>query len=546
MTIRHIAVSLFVCVAALLLFSAPASAQTSEWTVCASEGEVCAFSGTQQVRYGENGSYVYRTFSDGIFCSNIVFGDPAAGAVKRCAIGGGASSTTNWSVCASEGGVCAFSGTQQVRFGANGSYVYRSFSDGIFCSNSVFGDPAPGVAKQCSTGGTASTSTSSSPSPTAAVASGNGPQWTITCPSGAADIWPGTSIQNVINNHPAGTTYCLRAGVHSLTSSITPKRGDTFVGEYGATLDGTGWRTSDDTQAAFRAHNQDIDYVTIRNLVIRNMPHQGIHAYYWMADHWTIEYNEIAFNKWGLEFAPDFTIRNNYIHHNVGNPSSSIPAERGGGYVAQYAHNTTFDSNEIAYNGPEQKVVQSANVTFRNNFVHHNLRDGIWYDSNTNAGALIEGNRVEDNGRNGISFEASIGVAIRNNTLRRNAGDAVFISMSQNAQIYNNSLEANVGGIEYFLYCGALSLGEDVKNNAAWANTVVVGTQSYAYASAFSSAACTAADLGPYLSGWKNLTFSRNTYFVPSAGGQYLLWGGWKYWNEWQALGHDLDGSMSR
>ena len=57
-----------------------------------------------------------------------------------------------------------------------------------------------------------------------------------------------------------------------------------------------------------------------------------------------------------------------------------------------------------------------------------------------------------------------------------------------------------------------LSLGEDVKNNAAYANTVVVGTQSYAYASAFSSTACTAAQLGPYLNGWKNLTFSRNTY----------------------------------
>ena len=229
--------------------------------------------------------------------------------------------------------------------------------------------------------------------------------------------------------------------------------------------------------------------MTIRNLVIRNMPQQGIHAYYWMSDHWTIEYNEIAYNKTGLEFAPDFTIRNNYIHHNVGNPSASSPAERGGGYVGNSAHNTTFDSNEIAYNGPEQKVVHSANVTFRNNFVHHNLRDGIWYDTSTTGGALIEGNRVEDNGRIGIAFEASIGAIIRNNTVRRSAGDAVFISMSQNAQIYNNSLEANVGGIQYFLNCASLSLGEDVKNNAAYDNTVVVGTQSDAYANGFSSTA---------------------------------------------------------
>src|SRR4029453_14742200 len=131
----------------------------------------------------------------------------------------------------------------------------------------------------------------------------------------------------------------------------------------------------------------------------------------------------------------------------------------------------------IAYNGPEQKVVQSSNVTFRNNFVHHNQRDGIWYDSNTGGGALIEGNSVEDKRRVGIPFEASIGATIRNNTIRRSAGDAVFISMSQNAQIYSNSLEANFGGIEYFLNCDSLSSGEDVKNNAAHDNTIIVGTQ---------------------------------------------------------------------
>ena len=112
------------------------------------------------------------------------------------------------------------------------------------------------------------------------------------------------------------------------------------------------------------------------------MPQQGIHTYYWMSNHWTIEYNEIAYAKIGLEFSPNFTIRNNYIHHNVGNASSSNPGERGGGYHGVRADNTTFEGNEIAYNGPEQKVGLSANVTFRNNFVHHNVRDGIWYDSN--------------------------------------------------------------------------------------------------------------------------------------------------------------------
>ena len=375
-----------------------------------------------------------------------------------------------------------------------------------------------------------------------------GPQATITCPAGAVNIASDQPIQRVVDSSPASTTFCLRAGVHRLTSSIRPKSGNTFVGEYGAILDGTGWSTDDGTQAAFRAHNEDIDNVTIRNLVIRNMPQHGIQAYYWMSDHWTIEYNEIASNKVGLEFAPDFTIRNNYIHHNVGsNPSASDPAERGGGYVGVLADNTTFDSNEIAYNGPEQKVGRSANVTFRNNFVHHNISDGIWYDTNPKAGAVIEGNRVEDNGRDGISFEASIGANIRNNTLRRNGDDAVFISMSQNAQIYNNTLEANFGGIDYFLDCGVLSPVDDVKNNAAHDNTVAVDTRSSTYATAFRFTSCNSGQLMPYLNGSKNLTFSRNRYRVPSLGfTRYFLWDGWKTSNQWQALGHDVEGSISQ
>jgi len=67
--------------------------------------------------------------------------------------------------------------------------------------------------------------------------------------------------------------------MHAVTGAITPKTGDTFVGEYGAVLDGTRWTTSDLTQAAFRSHNQDIDDVTIRNLVIQHMPQRGIHAF---------------------------------------------------------------------------------------------------------------------------------------------------------------------------------------------------------------------------------------------------------------------------
>jgi parallel beta-helix repeat protein len=296
-----------------------------------------------------------------------------------------------------------------VRYGANGLYFYKTATDGIVCSNSVFSDPAPNVAKQC-----AMTVRLSQTLLSTTTSSEYGPQATITCPSGAIDIWPVQDIQRIVDLYPGTTTFCLPCGSTQSGQLHHSKTGNTFVGEYGAILDGGSWTTTNSTQAAFRAHNQDIDDVTIRNLVIRNMPQKGIHAYYWMADHWTIESNEIAGNKTGIVFPNNSTLRNNFIHHNYGDPSSADASLRGGGYVGYYATNTTFDSNEISYNGKEQKVMESVGVTFRNNFVHHNQADGIWYDGG-NPGALIEGNRVEDNARNGIFYEASNGSIIRNN-----------------------------------------------------------------------------------------------------------------------------------
>ena len=256
-------------------------------------------------------------------------------------------------------------------------------------------------------------------------------------------------------------------------------------------------------------------------------------------------------------FTSNSNIRNNYIHHNVGDPTSPTPGLRGGAYVGQYANNTIIDGNEIAYNGPEQKVGLSVNVTFSNNFVHHNVRDGIWYDLNNNANtvplaAIIQGNRIEDNGGNGIVFEISIGADISNNTFLRNGEDAVLITVSQNANIHHNVLSGNFGGIEYFLNCGSFAEGFDLRNNAAYDNTITITqyvSDNYGYMNGFSHLPqCTSTQLAPYVNGDKNLTFNRNTYHVPSLNyTRYFLWDGWKTWPMWQALtqpGHDSDGSI--
>ena len=226
-------------------------------------------------------------------------------------------------------------------------------------------------------------------------------------------------------------------------------------------------------------------------------------------------------------------IRNNSIHHNTV-----------GGYLAWRAINTVFESNVIAYNGSEQKVVSSTSVTFRNNFVHHNVQDGIWYDAE-NTGALVEGNRIEDNGREGIFYEISSRAVIRNNTVRRNAFSGIFISTSKDVEIYNNTLEDNYRGIQFYLNCAAVgggSLHYDLSNNTAHDNTVRVGTRSGSFANGVGHlSTCTATQVAPYLNGSKNLKFVGNTYSVPSTTTKYWLWGlnSLKLWSEWSALGQE-------
>src|SRR5690606_13961623 len=52
--------------------------------------------------------------------------------------------------CADEWSQCAFTGTANVAYGANGSFFYGTFTDGVLCIPDNFGgDPAYNQAKKC-------------------------------------------------------------------------------------------------------------------------------------------------------------------------------------------------------------------------------------------------------------------------------------------------------------------------------------------------------------------------------------------------------------
>lgn len=56
-------------------------------------------------------------------------------------------------------------------------------------------------------------------------------------PANAVVIDPGESIQEAVDAHPEATAFLIKAGVHRL-QQVSPKNGNTFVGEPGAVLSG--------------------------------------------------------------------------------------------------------------------------------------------------------------------------------------------------------------------------------------------------------------------------------------------------------------------
>ena len=157
-------------------------------TPCAAEGQNCVFSGRQSVAYGANGKFRVRTLTGPVSCSNGIFGDPIQGVMKSCYLRVTATApaptptptptpeptptpapeptptptptpapgtqiingqTFSSTACAGENRPCNFTGQKSVAYGASGQFNVRTATDYIQCSNGIFGDPAPGVVKNC-------------------------------------------------------------------------------------------------------------------------------------------------------------------------------------------------------------------------------------------------------------------------------------------------------------------------------------------------------------------------------------------------------------
>lgn len=86
-----------------------------------------------------------------------------------------------------------------------------------------------------------------------------GPHRGVAAPQGAVILTQYADIQNEVDTHPKGATFYLRAGTYRI-QTVQPKDRDTFVGAYGAILDGANLLTNFSSSSGnYVATNQPID-----------------------------------------------------------------------------------------------------------------------------------------------------------------------------------------------------------------------------------------------------------------------------------------------
>lgn len=355
--------------------------------------------------------------------------------------------------------------------------------------------------------------------------------------AGVVSVFPGDSIQTLVDANGAGTTFVVKAGVH-VRQQVTPKSGDVFVGEDGAILDGE-WALG----YAFVGvpGGNGPDNVVIRNLIIEHYApgtqsaviRGGGEAWYWVVEDCEIRENKNI----GLAASTGWLIRNNYFHH-----MGSLGVSGAGDYI-------TLEGNEIAFNNTDNvdshweaggtKFVWSDYLVLRDNYVHDNKGPGLWLDGN-NIYALYEGNRVIDNYGPGIDHEISYDAVIRNNVVEGNGfgwtgwvdGAGILVNSSPNVEVYGNTVRYNNDGIAgIHASRGSGNYGPYQLKNLWVHNNIIVmevgntGVVTNATDPVFSAA-------------WNN-RFDYNTYTVVSADKHYA-WDPWYMTTaQWQAIGQD-------
>ena len=321
-------------------------------------------------------------------------------------------------------------------------------------------------------------------------------------------IGPGTAIQTVVDANPAGTTFVFQPGTYRLSAPISPKSGDSFIGQTAcappasscpailsgsriignlAVYDGTNYKVTGQTQQGAQQYTTKCDpgregCFYPEDLFFDGVPLQHLYA---------TSLPTILTGQWWFDYA-------NHIIYFHDNPSghtvetSVVPTVTGvfsgrgpsniklqyltieefasplqqGGIDPMPAGGTTPD-------GSLDWVVENCEVLLNhglgvhinygmqvlNNYIHNNGQMGVGggtASATLQSGILVSGNTITYNnyanvnpnfGAGGIKFGFTLGVVVRGNTVTNNDGAGIhFDTDSRSPLVDGNTVTDNVGG----------------------------------------------------------------------------------------------------
>jgi len=253
-----------------------------------------------------------------------------------------------------------------------------------------------------------------------------------------------TTAQDPSTVEAPDTVYWFDAGTHYFSGKIVPANNSVYDGATDAILDGTDAGYT----SAFGGGSSGvtIEYLTIQNYALGagSSVENDAAVNDDLGQDWTIQYDTIQHNGRPNTLNSDGTISvpgggyaidlttgdvlryscltaNGQGGFNAGSPSGSAGSFGSNVIIAHNEMSDAFDgaalNNYCGCSAGGGKFFFLENSSITDNYVHDNVGvPGIWGDTN-NAGDIISGNYIANNGDTGIIYEASYNALIEDNTV---------------------------------------------------------------------------------------------------------------------------------
>ncbi len=328
-----------------------------------------------------------------------------------------------------------------------------------------------------------------------------------TCSGIAVD--PGVdSLLHAVAAAPAGSTFCLKQGIHRFTTSVVARTGDRYLGAPGAILRGTKVLSSFSRVGSYwvaTGQTQQEQSSPASDCVAPATP-RCMHPERTFID--DVELTPVGSTAELQPGAFFFDYANQQIYldddptghvvetttgsggiigfMNAGSDQVTVKNllfERFGGAVTSSADHTALktaggwlvEDNEFRTNSYVGVLVNPGGA-LRNNSIHHNGRYGVT-GNGTIEGNVISFNNTDghdaNNDAGGTKFLHSNGLVVRGNLLESNTGFALWTDFDNvNVTYENNVIQNNTyAGINHEVSCAAVVRNNVVRGN----NTALLG-----------------------------------------------------------------------